>query len=94
MLNHKTLHGAAPYGSPIADGRTYVHGVFNQLEGRVSSSSYLRWDGQAWAGSDYNRLWFKSEGRFNADNKQEVGDGDTELLYDRPITTYFDVQVA
>jgi copper resistance protein B len=93
-LDKDTLHGAAPYGNPINDKRLYLHGVLDQLEGRLSSAPYFRWDGQAWAGSDHNRLWFKSEGRLNSEGKNEVGDGDTELLYDKPISTYFNLQAG
>ncbi len=93
-LNHRDLNGAAPYGTPIADDRLYVHGVFNQLEGRLATAPYFRWDGQAWAGNDFNKLWLKSEGRVNADGKAQMSDGDTELLYDRPISTYFNVQAG
>ena len=93
-LNHRDLHGAAPYGTPIADDRIYVHGIFNQLEGRFATQPYFRWDGQAWAGNDFNKLWVKSEGRVNADGKGQTSDGDTEFLYDRPISTYFNVQAG
>ena len=94
VLEPDTLGGAAPYGNPIADNRVYVHGIFNQLEGRLGNGSSLRWDGQAWAGTDYNRLWLKSEGRYNVDRKGTMTDGDHEALYDRPISTYFDVQAG
>jgi len=93
-LDKGTLHGAAPYGTPIDDERLYVHGVFSQFEGRLSPAPYFRWDGQAWAGSDFNRLWFKSEGRYNSEGKHQVSDGDTELLYDKPISTYFNLQAG
>ena len=89
-----TLHGAAPYGNPIKDQRLYVHGVLDQFEGRISAAPYFRWDGQAWVGNDFNRLWFKSEGRYNSEGKNKVGDGDTELLYDKPVSTYFNLQAG
>ena len=93
-LNKRDLQGAAPYGTPIVDDRMYVHGIFNQLEGRFATEPYFRWDGQAWAGNDFNKLWVKSEGRVNADGNGQVSDGDTEFLYDRPISTYFNVQAG
>ena len=94
-LGQDTLNGAAPYGNPIRDTRVYIHGLFTQLEGRSSGDgSYFRWDGEAWAGDDYNRVWFKSEGRYNADNRAQMTDGDHELLYDRPVSRYFDVQAG
>ncbi len=91
-LDTDTLHGAAPFGNPIADDRVYIHGFFDQLEGRLGNGSYLRWDGQGWIGNDYNKLWLKSEGRYDVDRKGTMTDGDHELLYDRPVSTYFDVQ--
>ncbi len=93
-LGSDTLGGAAPYGNPISDDRTYVHAFFDQLEERFGDGSYFRWDGQAWIGNDYNKIWLKSEGRYNADNKGKVSDGDQELLYSRPISTYFDIQAG
>ena len=93
-LSSDTLQGATPYGNLIPDNRVYIHGFFDQLEGRLRRGSYLRWDGQAWIGDDYNKLWLKSEGRYNPNNRGRMEDGDHELLYDRPITRYFDVQAG
>ena len=93
-LSSSTLNGAAPYGSPIRDNRLYFHGVLDQFEGRVGDGQYFRWDGEAWAGDDWNRIWLKSEGRDNVDRQGKVSDGDQELLYDRPISRYFDVQAG
>ena len=93
-LGTDTLQGAAPYGSPIPDNRVYIHGFFDQLEGRLGRGAYGRWDGQAWIGDDHNRLWLKSEGRYNPNGKGRVEDGDHELLYDRPVSPYFDVQAG
>ena len=93
-LGTDTLQGAAPYGSPIPDNRVYIHGFFDQLEGRLGRGAYGRWDGQAWIGDDHNRLWLKSEGRYNPNGKGRVEDGDHELLYDRPISPFFDVQAG
>lgn len=93
-LSPETLGGAAPYGNPIPDNRVYVHGFFNQLEGRLAHGEYLRWDGQAWIGDDYNKLWLKSEGRYNPNGRGRMGDGDHEALYDRPLGEYFDLQAG
>lgn len=93
-LGSDTLGGAAPWGNPIRDDRVYAQGIFNQLEGRIGDGAYLRWDGQAWAGTDWNRLWFKSEGRYNAERRGRLTDGRHELLYDRPISTFFDIQAG
>jgi copper resistance protein B len=78
----------------VEDNRVFAHVLFDQLEGRASTSgSLLRWDGQGWIGTDMNRLWLKSEG-FTGDGT--VSDGDHEALYDRPIPhmRYFDAQAG
>lgn len=93
-LGPDTLQGAAPYGNPILDDRLYAHAYFDQLEGRFGNGSYFRYDGQGWIGDDYNKLWLKSEGRYNAGNRGRFSDGDHEALYARPISTYFDMQVG
>ncbi len=95
-LNDNRLKGAAPYGNPIQDDRIYGHVMLDQFEQRIGKGKepYARWDGQAWIGNDFHRLWIKSEGRANADGNGKIGDGKTELLYDRPITTFFDLQAG
>ena len=81
---------AAPFGSPVEDQQIYVHGLLDQFEGRIGGDHSFRYEGQAWAGTDRNRLWFKSEGEVAGNGK--FGDGVHEALYARHITTYFDLQ--
>jgi copper resistance protein B len=82
---------AAPYGAPVGDQRVYVHGMLDQFEVRTGQGAGgLRWDGEAWMGTDANRLWLKAEGE--RDGNGEVADGRLEALYSRPISPYFDVQ--
>ena len=84
---------AAPYGAPVGDERVYIHGLLDQLEVRTGSGvGALRWDGEAWVGTDTNRLWLKAEGE--RDGQGAVSDGRIEALYSRPISTYFDVQAG
>ena len=85
-----------PYGGePAADTMIFWHLLFSQLEGRINGpDTGLRWDSEGWAGTDYNRVWIKSEGFLNEQGKVE--DGDQEVLYDRPIPflRYFDWQAG
>lgn len=80
----------APFGAPIPDQEFYYHAMLDQLEGRFGVDKSFRWEGEAWAGTDTNRIWLKSEGQTDA--KGDVEDGQQELLYDRPIGPYFDLQ--
>jgi copper resistance protein B len=83
---------AGPYAEPhMLDEAIFVHGIFNQLEGRFGDSNTFRWSGEAWAGTDENRIWLKTEGRLS---NGELDDGIQELLYSRAITTYFNAQVG
>lgn len=87
---------AAPKGAePVHDTTVFAHILFNQLEGRTDGpNTRMRWDGEAWVGTDYNRLWLKSEGFL--DERRRVEDGIHEVLYDRPVgfLRYFDWQVG
>jgi copper resistance protein B len=68
--------------------------MFDQLEGRTNGpNSSFRWDGQGWIGTDFNKLWIKSEGTVT---NGVMSDGDQEILYDRPIPhmRYFDWQTG
>jgi copper resistance protein B len=75
---------------PVMDQGIYAHGIFNQLEGRWNgSNTEFRWQGQGWVGTDYDKVWIKSEGR---QSKGAADDGQDQFLYSRAITTYFDLQ--
>src|SRR5260370_18030224 len=65
---------------PVMDQGIYAHAIFNQLEGRWNgSNTEFRWDGQGWVGTDYDKLWIKSEGTLQSDGTLE--DGQHQFLY-------------
>ncbi len=84
-------NSSAPFGSPVDDEHVWMHVILEQFEGRIGGENRLRWDGEAWTGTDTHRLWLKSEGELQ-DGK--VSDGQHELLYDTPISSYFDLQAG
>lgn len=66
--------------------------MLDQLELEADSDhTLLSWDGQAWYGSDYNKVWLKSEGTPNASDKTDVRN---ELLWDRIVTRWWSVQTG
>jgi copper resistance protein B len=76
---------------PVMDRPILAHVIFNELEGRWNgSNTEFRWDGQGWVGTDYDKLWIKSEGTLQSNGV--LDDGQQQFLYDRAITTYFDLQ--
>src|ERR1700732_5462863 len=68
-----------------------AHVILSQLEGRWNgTNSEFRWEGQGWFGTDYDKLWIKSEGTLQGNGT--LDDGQHQFLYSRAITTYFDMQ--
>lgn len=83
---------AAPFGMPVHDQHVWAHLIADQLEGRWGSSSGFRWNAEAWAGTDTDRVWLKSEGLLAQSGLLE--EGRHELLYARPVTSFFDAQLG
>jgi copper resistance protein B len=64
---------------PVMDQTIFAHAIFNQLEGRWNgSNTEFRWDGQGWVGTDYDKLWIKSEGTLQSNGT--VDDGQQQFL--------------
>jgi copper resistance protein B len=75
---------------PVMDRPILAHVIFNELEGRWNgSNTEFRWEGQGWVGTDYDKLWIKSEGTVASG---ALDDSQQQFLYSRAITTYFDLQ--
>ncbi|QOW21172.1 copper resistance protein B [Novilysobacter avium] len=63
--------------------------VFNRLEAwDAKPGSGQAWEGQAWVGSDLNRLWLRTEGE-RIGGKTEAAD--LEVFYGRSVSTWWDV---
>ena len=61
---NQAVPGMEPGGAmpPVMDREIFAHLIFNEFEGRFNGSNpQFRWDGQGWAGTDYDKLWIKSE---------------------------------
>jgi copper resistance protein B len=73
------------------DDPAFTHVLIEQFEDRTSGSGHaFRYDGQGWYGTDTDKLWIKSEGLVTDSRRFE--DGQHEILYDRAISTFFDLQ--
>src|SRR5207302_4668780 len=85
-----TMPGVQPGGAvqPVRDTDIIAHAIFNQLEGRFNgSNSEFRWEGQGWIGTDYDKLWIKSEGTLQGNGT--LDGGQHQFLYSggsRPIS--------
>lgn len=77
----------------VMDNMIFAHGILDQFEGRTDGRTpELRWSGEGWVGTDYDKFRVKTEGRVQNDGKVE--DGQHEFLYSRAVTTYFDLQAG
>ena len=75
----------------VMDNMIFAHGILDQFEGRTDGRTpELRWSGEGWVGTDYDKFWVKTEGRLTKDGKLE--DGQHEFLYSRAVSTFFDLQ--
>jgi copper resistance protein B len=91
--DHAASPGTEDFGHPVMDRMIVVHAILDEFEGRVSDGPpELRWSGQAWIGTDYDKFWIKTEGFRRADGS--IDDGRHEFLYDRAISTYWDLQAG
>lgn len=83
---------AAPHGPPIDDQHVFSHLLIDQFEARLGDGpAAFRWSAEGWTGTDSNRLWLKTEGSVR---DGQVEDGRIEALYDRPVTSFWDVQAG
>jgi copper resistance protein B len=81
----------------IVDDKLYAFTLFEQLEYRVSTddktTDHLGWEAQGWIGGDFNKFWWKNEGETVFDGPDE-GETETDLLYSRLITPFWNFQVG
>jgi copper resistance protein B len=80
-------------GEPVHDNPFLVFGMFDRLEWRSGEGDpgYL-FDGFAFAGGDYNRLWVELEGEGKVDGDLEAAE--LQVLYSRALTSYWNLQVG
>lgn len=76
---------------PMNDSVILAHLLVDQFEARLGASAAFWWEAEGWVGSDESRLYLLTEGE--AANGVVTG-GQHELLYDRPISTYFDLRAG
>lgn len=77
----------------LLDNAIFAHLLISQLEGRFgfNEGNTFRWEAEGWVGTDENRIWLLTEGRYS---NNELDDGIHQLLYGRAVSTYFDALVG
>jgi copper resistance protein B len=60
---------------------------------RLGDSNGVLWEGQGWIGSDYTRLWIKTEGE-RYSSPAGLVDGEIQALYSRAVSPFLDFQAG
>ncbi|MDQ3510907.1 MAG: copper resistance protein B, partial [Pseudomonadota bacterium] len=83
--------GAIPpdHPHPVHDNGIFRYVLLNRLEAwDTDEGTAVKWEGQAWIGTDLDRVWLRSEGE-RSDGSLERAD--LEVLYGRSVTSWWDV---
>lgn len=86
-------YSAGPmHGMDMADNASYGMLLLDQLEyahGRRDNATFI--DGEAYYGTDLDKLWLKAEGEHSGGKLQDLR---TEALWDHAYATYFSSQLG
>jgi copper resistance protein B len=78
-------------GHPMHGEGVHSLVLFNRLEAfDADPGSGLAWEGEAWIGTDLDRLWLRTEG----ERHDGRTGGDVEALYGRAVARWWDVVVG
>jgi copper resistance protein B len=94
LLPATTLAAEPGWPEPVEDNRIFSMLLVEELEYRNNNGAdTLRWDAEAWIGTDLNKLWLKTEGE---DIRAGGSGGEWELqaLYSRMVAPFWDFQVG
>ncbi len=94
-IGENTTPSGAPsaWPRPVMDQHTFGGLFLDRLEyGGGGDGDNLLWDAQGWVGGDLRKLWVKTEGDGPAGESPEASE--LQLLYDRTITRYWDLQTG
>lgn len=83
------------FPNPVPDNELRYFTLIEQLEYRIADEGKdeFGWDAQGWIGFDYDKFWWKSEGEAAFDGMSE-GESQTDFLYSRLITPFWNAQVG
>jgi copper resistance protein B len=82
MAEMMSMDDTAPFGRVL----------FDQLDWRnAEGKDVFAWDAEAWYGSDYNKLWLKTEGDLRDGTVEEAR---TEALWDHLLSRWWNLQAG
>lgn len=79
----------AAHDHPVHDATVQSKVLFDRLESSdADDGPGIEWEGQAWIGTDSDRLWLRTEGE-RVDGHTEAAD--LEAMYGRPVGRWWDL---
>lgn len=91
VLTDADRAAAVPPGvnHPVHDNGIFTYVLFDRLEAwSADPGTGMAWEGQAWIGTDLNRLWLRSEGEQAGERLESA---DVEVLYGHSFSPWWDV---
>lgn len=83
----------ADWPKPVMDQQIVPYLLLDRLEFRAQNGKNAQaWDAQAWLGTDYHKLWLKSEGERAVGGPTE--EADMQALYARLISPFWYLQIG
>ena len=96
-VNLGPLNPAAPPSAAFMDHLETLYGavLIDQLEyrGGGSGSNIGAWEGQAYYGGDYDKIWINTRGEYNS-KARSLERAELQLLYSRLISYFFNAQAG
>lgn len=86
ILIHTNAQGAGMDDDPIINKF-----MINKLETTIGDDPTQSWNIQNWTGTDFHKIWLKSEGE--AEDK-EIDENELQVLYSHAISPYWDLQLG
>ncbi len=96
VLDYSQRRPPSHFPDPLHDEQLNAFAMFEQLEYRIAedaSSDHTGWEAHGWFGGDFNKFWWKQEGDAAFDGPDE-GDTETDFLYSRLITPFWNFQLG
>ncbi|MDR0780503.1 MAG: copper resistance protein B [Pseudomonadales bacterium] len=72
-------------------GGAYTGSILGERVEYLPVRDALQWGAQGWYGSDLNKAWFKTEGKYDT-AASALAHGEMQLLYSRAVAPYWDLQ--
>lgn len=95
MLAPLTGMAAEPgWPEPVEDNPVFGLLLVDQLEYRNNDGpDTLNWDAEGWIGTDYNKLWLRTEGE-DRRSGDSGGEWEVQALYSRMVAPFWDFQAG